>query len=348
MSRGTAQSGQVGLSRHLPHSSPPAAPQPRSPGGRPAGTWRYLPQAVLVTFATVVLPLLLVELLEVITGERSIPLSIAMAVALSAGIATAGAWLWQRRPASRDILFGDLMVLGFVRRLRAERHIGEVTRLLRVDPLSADGVRPVREERIEILERLARSLDARDPFMLGHSHRVARSAQMVAERMGLPPETGREGAARGLRARHRQDQHPRANPEQAERADRGGVRGHKTSSRRRRAHARAARRSRGLGDGAPPSRAPRRQRLPGRPGGRGDPARRADHRGGGHLRRDHLGPPLQAAAQAAGRSEGLEGGGGHATRSAGRDGVPQLLLGPQDGRVVGAGAWRSRSGLPGW
>ena len=40
----------------------------------------------------------------------------------------------------------------------------------------------------EILERLARSLDARDPFMLGHSRRVARSAQMVAERMGLPPE----------------------------------------------------------------------------------------------------------------------------------------------------------------
>jgi HD-GYP domain-containing protein (c-di-GMP phosphodiesterase class II) len=142
----------------------------------------------VVTFATVVLPLLLVELLELLTGERSIFLSIALAVALSAAIATAGSWLWQRMPASRDILFGDLMVLGFVRRLRAERRLSEVTRLLRTDPLSPDGVRSTRDERIQILERLARSLEARDPFMLGHSRRVARSAQMVAERMGLPPE----------------------------------------------------------------------------------------------------------------------------------------------------------------
>jgi HD-GYP domain-containing protein (c-di-GMP phosphodiesterase class II) len=188
MPPGTAQSGQVRAKRpSSPGLRPPA--QERLPSvGRASPTWRYLPHALVVTFATVVLPLLLVELLELLTGERSIFLSIALAVALSAAIATAGSWLWQRMPASRDILFGDLMVLGFVRRVRAERRLSEVTRLLRTDPLSPDGVRSTREERIQILERLARSLEARDPFMLGHSRRVARSAQMVAERMGLPPE----------------------------------------------------------------------------------------------------------------------------------------------------------------
>ncbi len=157
-----------------------------------SSTWRYLPHAVAVTFATVVLPLLLVELVEVFTGERSIPLSILMAVALSAAIASAGSWLWQRRPASRDILFGDLMVWGFLRRVRAERRLSEVTRLLGTDPLSADGVSSPADNRIQILERLASSLDARDPFMLGHSRRVARSAEMVAERMGLSSELVRK------------------------------------------------------------------------------------------------------------------------------------------------------------
>ena len=67
------------------------------------------------------LPLALVELIQAGTGERSALLSVALAIALSALIATAGSWVWQRRPGGRDILFGDLMILGFVRRVRAER-----------------------------------------------------------------------------------------------------------------------------------------------------------------------------------------------------------------------------------
>ena len=73
------------------------------------------------------------------------------------------------------------MILGFVRRVRAERKLAETTKLLGADPLSAEGV----ADRVQILEQLARALDARDPFMVGHSLRVARSAEMVAGRMGL-------------------------------------------------------------------------------------------------------------------------------------------------------------------
>ena len=139
---------------------------------------------MLATLGTVVLPVALAELIEVLTGERSALLSVGLAIALSALIATAGSWAWQRRPGGRDILFGDLMLLGFVRRLRAERTLAETTRLLGVDPLSAEGV----ADRVQMLEQLARALDARDPFMVGHSLRVARNAEMVAARMGLPPE----------------------------------------------------------------------------------------------------------------------------------------------------------------
>ena len=192
MPQGAAQVGQVRDQRSLPRGSQPPTHGRPPPLRRVSSTWRYLPHAVAVTFATVVLPLLLVELVEVFTGERSIPLSILMAVALSAAIASAGSWLWQRRPASRDILFGDLMVWGFLRRVRAERRLSEVTRLLGTDPLSADGVSSPADNRIQILERLASSLDARDPFMLGHSRRVARSAEMVAERMGLSSELVRK------------------------------------------------------------------------------------------------------------------------------------------------------------
>ena len=154
---------------------------PPGPALRERGTWRYLPHAILATLGTVVLPLALVELMEVLAGEQSALLSVGLAITLSALIATAGSWAWQRRPGGRDILFGDLMILGFVRRVRAERKLAETTKLLGADPLSAEGV----ADRVQILEQLARALDARDPFMVGHSLRVARNAEIVAARMGL-------------------------------------------------------------------------------------------------------------------------------------------------------------------
>jgi putative nucleotidyltransferase with HDIG domain len=155
---------------------------------RASGTWRYLPLAVLVTLAIVVLPLAVVELVQGVTGIESIPLSVAVAIAFATALASVGAWLWQRSPRSRDILFGDLMLWGFARRVRAERRLGDLGKLLKADPISADGVMSIREERIQVLERLARTLESRDPYMLGHSQRVARNAQMVSERMGLDAE----------------------------------------------------------------------------------------------------------------------------------------------------------------
>jgi hypothetical protein len=76
---------------------------------------RYLPLALLVTTLVTVLPALLVEA----AAPRGSPLPTAAsgagAVALSIAIAAAAA-VWKRRPQSRDILFADLLLWGWVRR----------------------------------------------------------------------------------------------------------------------------------------------------------------------------------------------------------------------------------------
>ncbi len=212
---------------------------------------------MLATLGTVVLPVALAELIEVLTGERSALLSVGLAIALSALIATAGSWVWQRRPGGRDILFGDLMLLGFVRRLRAERTLAETTRLLGVDPLSAEGV----ADRVQMLEQLARALDARDPFMVGHSLRVARNAEMVAARMGLPPEQVTKVRIAAAVHDAGKINTPTSILNKRERADRRGVRHREAAPRRWRADAALPGRPGDRGDGAPPSRAPRRERL---------------------------------------------------------------------------------------
>src|SRR4051812_47104384 len=97
-----------------------------------------------------------------LTGETSIILSIVLATGLSVAVASAGSWLWQRRPGSRDILFGDLMLWLWARRLRTERRLRRATKLLKGSAAEDQA------QQIEILETLARALDARDPYTHGH------------------------------------------------------------------------------------------------------------------------------------------------------------------------------------
>ena len=163
-------------------------------------------------------------------------------MALSAAIATAGSWMWQRRPASRDILFGDLMLLGFVRRLRAERRLGEVARLLgkiRSRPTASgqSGSAPD--------PRAARAL-AGGPRPL-HARPFAARGPERRDGGGADGPTPRD---RSRRCRWRRRcttparSTPPPDPEQAGRALRRGVRGHEAAPRRRRGHARAAGRPR--------------------------------------------------------------------------------------------------------
>ena len=134
----------------------------------------------LATLAVTGLPLAAVTAFQAAGFLRSTLASVAAAAALSLLASVAGSALWKRRRRSRDIVFADLMVWGWVRRLRAERRLSDAGELLAgLDELTA-------ARRAEVLEQLSASLEARDPYTHGHSRRVTRYAEAIARGMGLP------------------------------------------------------------------------------------------------------------------------------------------------------------------
>ena len=127
-------------------------------------------------------------------------------------------------------------------------------------------------ERISVatLEALVNALEAKDPYLRGHSARVADLSASVAAADGLQRRGGRGGPHRRPAARHRQDRHPRGDPEQAGAAHRRGVRAREAARAGRLPDPRAA----GAPQGrhhlrAQPPRALGRLRLPRPPGRRG-------------------------------------------------------------------------------
>jgi hypothetical protein len=149
---------------------------------------RYLPHVLIATFVVAVLPLLILFSIRA-SGHLGSPLlSMALAVLLSIATATAGSACWMRHPGSKDLVFGDLMIWGWIRQLRAEKRLGQAAELLGIGGSGARrqeaGLAP--ERQAEILEQLAGALEARDTYTHGHTRRVTRHAQRIAERMGLP------------------------------------------------------------------------------------------------------------------------------------------------------------------
>jgi putative nucleotidyltransferase with HDIG domain len=141
---------------------------------------RYLPQVALATFAVLGLPAIVAAWLQAVLDLHAL-VSMLFAVALSLAVASLGSAYWMRRPASRNLVFGDLMVWGWLRRMRAERRLSEASALLGEVGLDAEG-------HAEVLTRLASGLEARDPYTFGHSKRVTRFSEMIAGRMDLSDE----------------------------------------------------------------------------------------------------------------------------------------------------------------
>lgn len=142
---------------------------------------RYLPISLIATGVVAGIPLWLVFGL----GESLGLVATLLSVAVSFTLAHIGAIAWTRWPGSRDVVFNDLMVWGFARRIATQRRL-----IRRVERLgfstTNDPDEMTIEERTELLKKLAAGLEAGDPYTHGHSQRVARHAYMVAKAMKLP------------------------------------------------------------------------------------------------------------------------------------------------------------------
>jgi putative nucleotidyltransferase with HDIG domain len=144
--------------------------------------WRagYFPRVLLATLVVTVLPGLVAAGLQAAGVIHGWLPSAAVAVVLSMALGAAGSVWWARRPASRDIVFADLMLWGWLRRVRTERRLASARGLL---GRSAD-LDPARKA--ALLERLSGALESRDLYTHGHSRRVTRHSYRIARRLGLP------------------------------------------------------------------------------------------------------------------------------------------------------------------
>ena len=149
-------------------------------------TWRVRsrapwPQMAVATVLVMVLPAVVVGGLSALGVITSVWVGVLLAVALSLALTSAGSAYW-RRHSTGDVLFSDLLLWGWLRRRRTERRLGRADELLR-QAGDADSAR-----KAELLRELGAALDAQDPYLDGHSRRVARYVTMIAQRMNLPSE----------------------------------------------------------------------------------------------------------------------------------------------------------------
>src|SRR6185312_9541262 len=142
---------------------------------------RYLPLSVLVTLSVTVAPAALAGLIVPAGGFAGTLASLLCAVVLSLLLAAAESQLWKRLHGARGIVYADLMLWGFARRLWAERRVRQLGAAYRA-AVGSDGV-----VRVELPEGLGRLLEVRNPYTYGHCRRVARHAERIARTMRLGP-----------------------------------------------------------------------------------------------------------------------------------------------------------------
>ncbi len=142
----------------------------------------FLPLSVFATLMVVAGPVVVVAALVPDRGIFWEMLAVVLAVLGSLAIASVGAQLWMRWPRSRDVIFAELMLWGWVRRFWAERRLARTRDLFESARESGSTVS------IELLTQLSDLHQAVDPYLHGHSRRVASYAERIAREMHLPPE----------------------------------------------------------------------------------------------------------------------------------------------------------------
>jgi putative nucleotidyltransferase with HDIG domain len=188
----------VPRSRRVVTATLPGVPSPPSESRFPAlpapGTSviRYLPAAILATLTVAVLPALLVNAVIPARGVLGTIATLACAVALSLGAAALASSCWKRLHCARGVVFSDLMLWSFARRLWAER------RLHKIRAAYGGAVTGAGQPRVELLEGLSRLLQTRNPYTYRHCRRVAHHAERIARALHLGPAECAEVRAAAL------------------------------------------------------------------------------------------------------------------------------------------------------
>ncbi len=148
-------------------------------------------QFVQVAVATLLVagcPVAIVWWLRASGAISSAVVCVLLGMSLSLGASHLGRVLWEKWPGSEDLLFSELMIWGYLHRLRTQHRLASALDTL--GPISEarrralDGMST--RDRAKLLEQLVAAMETRDPYLHGHSRRVARYSWMIARGMGLP------------------------------------------------------------------------------------------------------------------------------------------------------------------
>jgi HD-GYP domain-containing protein (c-di-GMP phosphodiesterase class II) len=149
-------------------------------------------QFAQVTVATLLVagcPVAIVWWLRASGAVSSALVCVLLGMSLSLGASHLGRVLWEKWPGSEDVLFSELMIWGYLHRLRTQHRLASALDTL--GPMSEarrralDGMST--KDRARLLEQLVAEMETRDPYLHGHSRRVARYSWMIARGMALPP-----------------------------------------------------------------------------------------------------------------------------------------------------------------
>jgi len=146
---------------------------------RPRHLIALLPLSILATLAVIVGPVAIVAALVPDHGLLWAPLAVLAVVAGSLTIASAGSWIWMRWPPSREMIFAELMLWGWIRRFWVERRLARTRDLFESARASGSPVS------IELLTQLSDQLHEVDPYVHGHGRRVSSYAGRIARELRL-------------------------------------------------------------------------------------------------------------------------------------------------------------------
>jgi HD-GYP domain-containing protein (c-di-GMP phosphodiesterase class II) len=138
-----------------------------------------LPLSILATLAVIVGPVAIVAALVPGRGILWAPLAVLAVVAGSLTIASAGSWIWMRWPPSREMMFAELMLWGWIRRFWVERRLARTRDLFESARAAGSPVS------IELLTQLSDQLQEVDPYVHGHGRRVSSYAGRIARELRL-------------------------------------------------------------------------------------------------------------------------------------------------------------------